>query len=373
MMIEKKKILLVSSAFYPEISPRSFRATELAKEFCREGYDVTVISKYRNFDYTPFLNDYPISFRMWKKPLFSAIPSSKVKSIAFLNRGFIRLLSIIFEYPAILEMFKVRRMLKREKEYDLMISFAVPFPVHWGVAWSRTNKRRIAEKWIADCGDPYMFARLDTFRKPFYFKYFELNFCRKCDFIAIPFIELQEQFYPQFKPKMKAIPQGFNFNEIRLHKGSINNDIPLFIFAGTVIPGLRDLTLFLDFISSLSKDFQFIVFTNQNEYYSGHKEVLGKKLELRGYVDRLSLIYEMSKADFLVNVDTVHDSSNNIEAIPSKLIDYALSGRPILNLNSANLDVENVLRFLDRDYSGRRMVNKSNFDIKAVAAKFLDL
>ena len=34
--------LLVSVSFYPENSPRSFRATELAKELCRQGHKVLV-------------------------------------------------------------------------------------------------------------------------------------------------------------------------------------------------------------------------------------------------------------------------------------------------------------------------------------------
>ena len=54
--------------------------------------------------------------------------------------------------------------------------------------------------------------------------------------------------------------------------------------------------------------------------------MLGEKLLINGYIDRLSLIFEMSKADFLVNVDTIHDNNSNVEAVPSKLIDYALQG-----------------------------------------------
>lgn len=373
-MLEKKKILLVSSAFYPEISPRSFRATELAKQFYKEGHDVTVITKHRDYDYTAFLKEYPVTFKMWSRPIVKVPTNISFKPLAFLIRGFFRLTSILFEYPAILEMFKVKKMLKNEQEgYDLLISFAVPHPVHWGVARVRNSKRRIAKTWVADCGDPFMFERLDTFRKPFYFKYFEIDFCEKCDFITIPFKEAQEQYYPKFRSKMRVIPQGFNFDEIRLYNKTKDNDIPNFIFAGTVIPGFRDLRLFLEFLVSLDMDFKFIVYTNQKEYYKPYKAQLGSKLEVREYVDRITLIYEMSKVDFLVNVDTVHDSENNIEAIPSKLIDYSLSERPILNIKSNSLDKENVIRFLNGDYSGKRDVNKSDFDIRSVSEKFLKL
>ena len=42
--MDKKRILIISSAFYPFNSPRSFRTTELAKEFARRGHQVKVIT-----------------------------------------------------------------------------------------------------------------------------------------------------------------------------------------------------------------------------------------------------------------------------------------------------------------------------------------
>ena len=84
-----------------------------------------------------------------------------------------------------------------------------------------------------------------------------------------------------------------------------------------------------------------------------------EKLILKDYIDRISLIYEMSKVDFVINVDTIHDDPINTEAIPSKLIDYALSGRPILNINSASLDEVKAIEFLERKYSKQR-TSKNN-------------
>jgi hypothetical protein len=371
--MSRKSILLVSSAFYPENSPRSYRATELAKEFYRQGHEVTVLTKYRDHDYKEFLKTFPITFKMWGKPKFPRVPNFKKKPFSTLSSGVSRILSVLFEYPAIEEMFQVKKMLRPYEGFDLMISFAVPYPVQWGTAWARNGKKRIAKTWVGDCGDPYMFTRLDTFRKPFYFKYLEINFCKKCDFITVPFREMQTQFYPRFLSKIRVIPQGFNFGDIRLYEGSKSQHKPVFIFAGSIIPGKRDLSLFLDFIATLPRDFQFILYTNQQELFARYQEALGDKLVLRSYIDRLSLIYEMSKADFLVNVDTVHDSQANVEAIPSKLIDYALSNRPILNLNSSSMDQSTVLQFLDGDYSRQRIIDKSVYDITKVTAQFLIL
>jgi hypothetical protein len=372
MLMSKKKILMVSNAFYPELSPRSFRATELAKELYFQGHEVTLISKFRDFDYSDFLKEYPISIKMWGKSIFPKVPDFKLWPFSKISRGISRLISVLFEYPAIEDTFQVNRTLKNESGYDLMISFAIPYTVHWGVAMARSAKNTIASTWVADCGDPYMFARLDTFNKPFYFKYLEINFCKKCDYISIPFIKMQSQFYPQFHDKIKEIPQGFNFEEIHLFDYK-PNIYPVFIFAGSVIPGKRDLALFLDYLATLSIKFLFIVYTNQREWFDNYKRILGDKLDVRSYIDRLMLLYEMSKADFLVNVDTSLDSNENIEAVPSKLIDYALANRPILNLNSAHLDKDMVLEFLNRDYTRKRIINKSNFDIRKVTMKFLEL
>jgi hypothetical protein len=254
-------------------------------------------------------------------------------------------------------------MLKYERGYDLMISFAVPYPVHWGVAFARSEDHSVAKTWVADCGDPYMAQRLDSFRKPFYFKYLEISFCRKCEYISIPIEAMQNQFYPEFTLKIRVIPQGFNFKEIQLFKEPIHNKKPIFIFAGSIIPGKRDLKLFLEFLTKVQSDFLFIIYTNQNKWFEDYKISFGEKLELRGYIDRLSLIFEMSKADFLVNVDTIYENHNHIEAVPSKLIDYALTNRPILNL----------VEFLNRNYSKQRIIDKSNYDIRKVSGRFLEL
>ncbi|MDF1576041.1 MAG: hypothetical protein P1P86_12710 [Bacteroidales bacterium] len=363
----------MSSAFYPEISPRSFRATELAKEFYRQGHEVSVVSKYRDFDYSGFLHEFPISFRMWKKPAFPSIPIWKLPLLSFLSRAIFRILAVLFEYPAIEEMYLVREALKSERGYDLMISFAVPFPVHWGVTKARSRDHLIANTWVADCGDPYMFARLDSVRKPFYFKYLEKRFCRDCSYITVPFDDMQTQFYKEFRSKMRTIPQGFNFREIRLYDGKPSYEISSFIFAGSVIPGKRDLALFLEFLSRYPGDFIFIVYTSQKEWFLRYKEVLGEKLQLKSYIDRLSLIFEMSKVSFLVNVDTIHDTQTNIEAVPSKLIDYALSGRPVLNISSHRLDEDLVQEFLEGNYKRQRLIDKDSYDIRKVTSSFMNL
>ncbi|MBS1516026.1 MAG: hypothetical protein JSS63_13400, partial [Bacteroidetes bacterium] len=69
----KKKILIVSSAFYPQNSPRAFRTTELVKEFARQGHSVTLITAKDNTVHEPFEKEFGITIKDLGKPKFNEI------------------------------------------------------------------------------------------------------------------------------------------------------------------------------------------------------------------------------------------------------------------------------------------------------------
>jgi len=368
MITTSKKILLVSSAFYPEVSPRSFRATELAKEFCRQGHMVTVISKFRDHNYTNFLKEYPIKFKMWTKPVFPKLPEFRQKHLSFFSRGISRLLAVYFEYPAIEELFKIKRMLKKESDYDLMISFAVPYTTHWGVAWAMTMKNLIAETWVADCGDPYMGDRLDSFRKPFYFGSMEKWFCRKANYISIPVESARFGYYSEFHHKIKIIPQGFDFDLTVNQDVYYENEIPEFAYAGGFLKGIRDPELLMQFLIKITIPFKFYVFTDNPDLLNKYSLPLKGKLMVSAYVARNELMKTLLKMDFLINFD-----NNTTLNVPSKLIDYAIVNRPVLNIDK-NFSFEKLLAFLTKDYSGRMILpNPEKYHIKHVSQQFIEL
>lgn len=367
-MNRKFRILLVSNGFYPEISARSFRATELAVEFARQGHVVKVISKHRDYDYSEFLAENPIDFVMWDRSRCPEIPDLRGRLGKLVSRIMTRLLGLLFEYPAIENMFKVRKILENENKHDLMISFAVPYPVHWGVAWARSTKHLIASRWIADCGDPYMGDTLDTFSHPFYFRYFEKWFSRKADYITVPIQGAVKGYYPEFHHKIKVIPQGFNFSLNNTEQSEPVNDVPSFAYAGDFIPGVRDPEQLMLFLTTVDHPFRFHIYTNRFEIVEKYKTRLKDKLVISGYIPRNELMNIFSGMDFLINFDNNSDRNS-----PSKLIDYAITGRPVLNIKK-EFSAGEVLSFIRGDYSRRMLLpDTSDYHIGKISRMFLEL
>jgi glycosyltransferase involved in cell wall biosynthesis len=364
-----KKIVIVSSTFYPENSPRSHRTTELVKELARQGHQVTLYTLKIDEFHVPIEREFGIEIKDIGKRRFTSINTAEGSKIHVLFKRVInRFLLQLFLYPDIELMFMVKKALSKERKlYDLLISVAVPHSVHWGTAWAKSKNNPIANKWVADCGDPFMGSNHDSFKKLFYFKYLEKWFCRKADYIAVPKIMMKENYYKEFQDKVIEIPQGFKFDRV-VATSFKKNPIPTFAFAGTLIKSTRNPSFLLDHLLSVKEPFKFIFYTENQNLVLPYKLLLKDKLEIRHYIPRIDLLKELSTMDFLVNIayDPVHQA-------PSKLIDYYITGRPILSSLTNEFDTAVVDSFLKGDYSKNYVFDSiEKFRIENVAAQFLD-
>lgn len=363
------KILIVSGFFYPTNTPRAFRTTELAKELFRQGHSVTVCVPKINYDYSKFLEEYPfvLDFLNISSAARKKAPGNRWAVLWYRLKN--RLESTYLQYPTIKYYWEIPQYLasKREK-FDAIISIAVPHPIHWGVAKAKRKLGNVSKVWIADCGDPFMLCKTDSFRKPFYFKWFEKDFCSRADYITVPVEGGKTGYYPEFRSKIRVIPQGFDFSEIKIVEYR-QNAVVTFAYAGGFIPEIRDPRPILDYLCESNRDFRFYIYTKQDALIASYKERLGNKLVVSDYIDRTELIYRMSSYDFLLNIE----NGTSVQT-PSKLIDYALAKRPVLSLNSQNVDRAKFERFINRDYSQQmELPDVENYNIINVAKTFVDL
>ena len=358
------KILVVSGFFYPQNTPRAFRTTELAKMLVKLGHDVTVYIPKGGGDYSDLLHKTPMRICTYD----AFIERRRYTGISIVDRIIFRVLNQFFNYPDGKNIKPIMEALEREKGYDLLITIAMPHSVHWAMGKLYSRGVKAAKHWIADCGDPFMLTETASFRPPFYLKSLETRWCRLCDYISVPTEHSYGGYYPEFRDKIRVIPQGFDFSEIK-RKEYKWNPVPTFAYSGSTIPVRRDLRPIFDVLIKKNVDFKLHVFTSQKDMYASYKEKLGERLLLHDYVPRLELLETLSGMDFLLNLD------NGITVqTPSKLIDYALTGRPILSLNSCNIDEALLESFLRGDYTGQYVVNNlDQYNIEKVAQQFLDL
>ena len=365
-----KKILIVSRSFYPMNSPRSFRTTELAKEFARQGHEVTVLTP-KMPEHSDFEKEYGLTIKDLGKQTWKPIELKGTGISLLLRRAIRRFSNLLIDYPNIQLMGMVEKALKKEKQrYDLLISIAVPYPIHWGVAkvWKKESDKNPAKVWIADCGDPFMGAENDTFKPPFYFKYIEKWFCKKVDYLTVPVKTAIQAYYQEFHDKIKVIPQGFNFDEVKTAPKE-EKPYPHFAYAGGLIPGRRDPKAFFEHLIRLEEDYLFDVYTNSEALVKPYANKSNGRIRIKQYTPRQDLLFELSKLDFLVNFENAGQKQ-----IPSKLIDYSIINKPILAVNSFHYDPKVTNEFFRGYYSNAfKLENLEDYKIENVASKFLKL
>lgn len=118
----------------------------------------------------------------------------------------------------------------------------------------------------------------------------------------------------------------------------IEHDIYMGIYSGLLDSTYRNPSYLLDVMSLVNRD---NVILNIHFYSKGNCETLiAKRAEKEdyiyqhGYIDKDSLNLELGKADFLFSI-----GNSNSNSLPSKLIDYISSGKPIIHLALQDDDV----------------------------------
>ena len=379
-----KNIIITSYYFLPENTPRAFRTFELAREFSKKGHNVTLFIPDYDFNYGEIERRFNLKIhkvnsgfflnRNHKRRYLGTQGSSSSNNSGFgkLLKKHIKKIVNYFIGDTTLE-YSVelwRALLKHGTESDLVVSVGLPVSVHLGVAWAVNYGINLRAAKIADYGDPYYFNEVS--KLCFYHKYLEDYFLKRFDYISIP-TEKAIESYKYYKPedKIKIIPQGFDFSETNKYEYSKNNK-PSFAYAGLFYK-IRNPRMMLDYLCDIKNDFNFFIYTDinhaeTNECLTPYLDRLKNKLIINKLIPRTECIKELSKMDFLVNVGNL--TSNQI---PSKLIDYSLSGRPIFSFQPDNFESEVFTDFLNGDFSNQLKVNISEYDIRLVADKFLGL
>lgn len=366
-------IIIISSATYPHQSPRAMRTHELSKELAKK-HKVTLYVQSGTYNYTDYEKQTNIKVKPLNPMLFSNFEPGSGMKLSLVSKTLTKLFKHFTDFPDIEFTCKTYSALKEtELAPQVLITIGRPHPIHWGVALFKIkNKSKLKETvWIADCGDPFMGNPFN--KHAFYFKYIEQIFCKKADFITVPVESAVEAYYPQFREKIKIIPQGFDITNIAIENKPLPNAVPTFIFAGTFYRNLRDPIAFLKYLVELSEaghDFVFVVYTKSVYILEPFKVLLGNKLVINDFIPRSKLLVELSSADFLINIE----NASTVQT-PSKLIDYIIAERPVCSFKTDSDDFKlTFFKFLNGNYEDALILpDLDTFDIKNIAKKFIEL
>lgn len=352
------KILIISRMTVPRQSPRAFRTAELSEYLAKSGHDVTLYVVKGKYDYTSYMQKTGIKIKPIHTALTNAMPS-------FINKFFTKLFKRWLYYPDIEFMFRMKKILQAENNIDLLITIAQPHSIHWGVGFAKAKlDKRFPKIWVADCGDPFCGSPFGNWPK--YMSYFEKKWCRQVDYITVPTEASKEGYFSEFRDKIRVIPQGFDFSKTPILEYK-KNDIPTFVFTGAIHPG-RSPKSFMDYLLTLDIDFRFLLYMRSPLDMKYESLSNGKIKYMIGY-GRQEIIKTCSQADFLINVRNPTPVQT-----PSKLIDYGIAKRPILDISNNFNEQKEFAQFINGDYTNQLKIQDLDaYRIENVASAFVSL
>jgi hypothetical protein len=233
-------------------------------------------------------------------------------------------------------------------KFDAVVSVSLPFTGH---CVGLQVKKRFGIRWIVDIGDPFSFMSETPVNN--HRLYSGLNYraesevLNHADAVAVTTDATKSQYIKCFPDlvanKISVIPPLF------VEPVDVDKLAPFFtdpskirlVFAGTLYSKIRNPSALLELFSKLLKssvgrnlELHFLGVINDCEpYFEKYQALIGTQIFLHGLVPRSSAVRAMQGATILVNL-----GNTTAYQLPSKVVEYAMLGKPVLNIASRSSD-----------------------------------
>ncbi|HUS89960.1 MAG TPA: glycosyltransferase, partial [Desulfosporosinus sp.] len=238
-----------------------------------------------------------------------------------------------------------RRMvfsLIRRNEYDGIISVSHPFSDH--LVGFAIKRLRPGLRWLVDLGDPFSYVEQNATNNQWLYR--RLNYMaeqrifHRAEAITVTTPETQRKYvdlFPGANGKIHVIPPVISWDG-DLSKGPApiqeDNRIVL-VYAGTLYRNIRGPDFLLRlcvglFKTKLGARLELHIFGNISdveECFKSYPAFLGKKIFIHGLVSHDVARQAIQEANILVNI-----GNETSYQLPSKVVEYASTGKPVLNL-----------------------------------------
>jgi hypothetical protein len=245
------------------------------------------------------------------------------------------------------------RALLRERTVDALVTVALPFSAHLvGLALQDAPP---SFRWLCDMSDPFtylepappnntlLYGRLNRLIESRVFERAHVV-AVTCDATAGRYSEL----YPSWRRKFVVIPHLWTPNSARPRTsdssgGFTSRTGPVkLVYVGTLDGTTRNPGPFLDASRLIAESGSVPGFEvhfygqieNCDAMFERHRSSYGRWLFVHGLVDRQAASRAVANADILVNIGNRYQCQ-----LPSKLVDYGSTGKPIVNVIGCSSDL----------------------------------
>ncbi|MBX9903497.1 MAG: glycosyltransferase [Burkholderiales bacterium] len=371
------RLLILSFSYAPRANPRATRWTTLAEEFARSGHSVLVITSWQQGlpeqETVNGVQIYRVGMQFLehlRRKISANQPKGTDKAVAgstgpaeataqagiflrllkMLNQGLWRKLwwpdsTCIWLRPAL----NTARRLLAEQPADVIISVSPTFSAVVAGHLLAHNRQR-CRRWIIDLGDPFSFMEQAAPNNIWLYgglnRWFEKRAFLRADGISVTTAGTREMYarlYPECAGKITVIPPLLSPSPEPMASGPFfpNPAATRLVFIGTLYRHLRRPDYLLQLFSAMlqarpefNAELHLIGDTHEcRESLASYQQRLGTRLVIHGPVDRSMAAQAMTEADILVNL-----GNETAYQLPSKLVEYAATGKRIVNISSLASD-----------------------------------
>ena len=358
-----KNLLIVSFSYAPMLNPRAFRWTALAEEFARRGVRVRVVCSWQPGEASlQIINGVEIHrvgirfierIRALLAHLRGRLPREGVGSslqkpamplgnmVGWIWRQVAWPDTTCVWYASAL---RKAEALLRETHSATIVSVSPAFTA--ALVGNAITRQQSGLRWVLDMGDPFSIA--DESPANNFWLYSGLNrrveheLFRNADAVTLTNANVRRQYaelYPGCADKLHVIPPLLTGTppqpEMQPAVHLILDDPIRIVYVGSLYRQLRRPEFLLALFMGLVKiggirrlELHFFGDTNEcNDAFVPYANQIGRTIHLHGVVPRANALAAVREATIVANL-----GNTNPCQLPSKLVEYAAVGKPILNI-----------------------------------------
>lgn len=366
----ENKILIICYDYLPLETPNSFRWSSIAEYWVQQGYDVYMVCAWKpGSQRKEILNGVYVyrvggifeeTIRRWimKKHQSIVLNQTQESSHLTVKQRLILLIKRIHDitwkkiywpdYACLwfLPAYKKADILVKRYNIKKLISVSLPFTGH--MVGYFVKKKHPKTNWVVDIIDPSFFPDFSPTNN--YLLYSKLNktaerkIFQKAQAVSVLTKSIQERYsklYPESGHKIGVNPNLLHYeSDTKDSLFSENKKIRL-VFVGTLNRTTRSSKHLLQIFEMLlqteiAERLELHFFGGIDyceEQFMPYQELMSKRIFLHGHVSRKDAIHAIYSADILVNI-----GNSNPYQEPSKVIEYASIGKPIINIMTIHND-----------------------------------